>query len=71
MGPPPVVPVRSAPSLAALNVGTALLAVGLPTGTGPLIGAGGGLAVVALGASLALVAGAVGDVRKLPAAPNR
>ena len=57
--------------LAALNVGTALLAVGLPTGTGPLIGAGGGLAALALGASLALVAGAVADVRKLPAAADR
>jgi hypothetical protein len=62
---------RATARLVALNAGTVLLALGIPTGTGPLIGAGGGLAVLALGTSLGLAAGALGDVRKLPAAANR
>jgi len=57
--------------LAALNTGAALLALGIPTGTGAFTAAGGGLVVLALGASLALAAGAVGDVRKLRAAADR
>lgn len=68
----------------ALNTGTALLALGVPTGTCVLTIAGDDLAMAALGASLALelallageaglalAAGALGDIRQLPATANR
>lgn len=57
--------------LAALNAGTALLAIGIPTGTSEVTAAGGALVVLALAVSLALVAGAFGEVRKLTAAAQR
>jgi hypothetical protein len=56
--------------LVALNAGTVLLALGIPSGTDPLIAAGGVLVATAVGASLALAAGAVGDLRKVPTAAH-
>jgi nitrite reductase (NO-forming) len=57
--------------LAALNAGTALLAIGIPTATGLVTAAGGTLVVVAVVVSLALVGGAIGEVRQMPAAAKR
>lgn len=69
--PSPSAGCSSSRYLSALNAGTALLALGIPTGTGPLIAVGGVLVVAAVGASLALAAVAVGDLRKVPAAAQR
>jgi hypothetical protein len=57
--------------LAALNTGTVFLALGIPTGTSPLVVVGGALVDAAVGASLALAAGAVGDLRDVPATAQR
>jgi hypothetical protein len=57
--------------VAASNTGTVLLALGIPTGTSPLVVVGGALVDAAVGASLALAAGAVGDLRDVPATAQR
>jgi nitrite reductase (NO-forming) len=57
--------------LAALNGGTALLAVGLPTGSSEARILGAALVVFALGASLGLAARALLHLRKAGPAPNR
>ena len=56
--------------LGAINLGTALLAIGIPTGGGPLVAAGAALAAVGLTTSLALGAGALLQVRQVGAAAN-